>query len=240
VVSSDHIDCDCGHFDYTCWAIQLHVRVVKLQDTVKFVEQRLGWHSRVVSVNNVTLTTFVLPLLSVCFYLAFGTVFQAFLTTFLFDYQVRVNWAVYQKKVSIFLFDIISEGHYVLVCFVGENSENLLCRLEDGLIFTTGLSIVVFQGDSLLRRVTEIIDLRVEAFLYIHCISLSFNMFKLRSMKVAIVRLLDGYYCFNVYHLQYVVYLILMGRCLGALCFMVELLFNRVFSKRNRKIYWVG
>jgi hypothetical protein len=38
VVSSDHIDCDCGHFDYTCWAIQLHVRVAKVQDTDKLMD----------------------------------------------------------------------------------------------------------------------------------------------------------------------------------------------------------
>jgi hypothetical protein len=25
VVSSDHLDCDCGHFDYTFWAIKLHI-----------------------------------------------------------------------------------------------------------------------------------------------------------------------------------------------------------------------
>ena len=129
--------------------------------------------------------------------------FQAFLTTFLFDYQVRVNWAVhvYQKNVSILLVDIIAECHYVLDCFVGENSESLLCRLEDGLIFTTGLSIVMFHGDSLLTRDTEIIDLGVEAFLYNHCISLSLNKCKLSFRKIAIVHPLDRYYSFNVYRM---------------------------------------
>jgi hypothetical protein len=135
VVSSDHIDCECGHFDYTFGAIQLHVRLIKVQDTDKFAQQGLGCYSRVISVNNVTLSTFAVPLLSVYFYLAVGTVFQEFLTTFLFDYQVRVNWAVYQKNVSIFLFAIIAEGHYILDCFVGENYETLLWRLEDWLIF---------------------------------------------------------------------------------------------------------
>jgi len=67
VVSSDHIDCDCGHFDYTCWPIQLHIKVARVQDTVKFVDQRLGCHSRGVSVNDAThtVTTFAVPCMGV-------------------------------------------------------------------------------------------------------------------------------------------------------------------------------
>ena len=56
VDSSDHIDCDCHYFDYTCWAIQLHVRVARVQDTVKFVDEPVGCHSRCVSVNDATCT----------------------------------------------------------------------------------------------------------------------------------------------------------------------------------------
>ena len=67
VVSSDHIDCVCGHFDYTCWAIQLHVGVAKLQDSDMFVDQYLGCHSSGVSVNDATrtVTTFAVSRLVV-------------------------------------------------------------------------------------------------------------------------------------------------------------------------------
>jgi hypothetical protein len=67
VVSSEHIDYDCGHFDYTCWAIQLHVGVASLQDTDKSVDQSLGCHSRGVSVNDATrsFTTFSVSYLGV-------------------------------------------------------------------------------------------------------------------------------------------------------------------------------
>ena len=65
--STDHIDCDCGHFDYTCWTIQLHVGVAKVQDTDKFFDQCLVCHARGVSVNDATrtLTTFAVPRLGV-------------------------------------------------------------------------------------------------------------------------------------------------------------------------------
>ena len=58
--STDHIDCDCGHFDYTCWAIQLHVGVARVQDIDKFVDQSLSCHSRCDSVKDAkhTVTTF--------------------------------------------------------------------------------------------------------------------------------------------------------------------------------------
>ena len=67
VVSSDHIDRDCGHCDYTYWTIQLHVRVAKVQDTDKFVDQCLVCHSRGVSINDAThtVTTFAVPRLGV-------------------------------------------------------------------------------------------------------------------------------------------------------------------------------
>ena len=67
MVSSDHIDCDCGHFDYICWAIQLYVGVARVQDTDKFVDQRLGCHSRGGGVNDATgsVTTFPVSRLGV-------------------------------------------------------------------------------------------------------------------------------------------------------------------------------
>jgi len=217
----------------------------------------------------------------VCFSLAFNTVFQAFLTTFLIDsgyktpiqnmdellasgiklayppeynfifendekhksriqrnrvncpsIQVCENWAKYQKNVSILLGDKVAEDNYDWGVYVGENSEPLLCKLEDGVFFNAGLTMIMFHGDPLMRRVNEIIDRVVEAGLYKYWISLTTNLRKLLSRKIAIVHPLDRYYSFNLYHMQPAFYLLLMGWCLSALCFLVELLYNRVYSKR--------
>jgi hypothetical protein len=92
----------------------------------------------------------------------------------------------------------------------------------------------MFHGDSLMKRVTEVIDRVVEAGLYKYWISLSMNQNKLLSRKIAIVNPLDGYYSSNLYHMQTAFYLLLMGWCLSAICFIVELLYNRVLSNRNR------
>jgi hypothetical protein len=147
------------------------------------------------------------------------------------SYEVCVNWAAYEKNVSILLSDTVAEIHYARGYFVGENSEPLVCGLEDGIFYNSGLSMVMFHGDPLKRRVTEIVDRVVEAGLYNRWISLCFNLLKINSGKIAVVSFLDGYYSFNLYHMQPAFYLILMGWCISALCFTVEVLYNRVLHK---------
>jgi hypothetical protein len=147
--------------------------------------------------------------------------------------EVCVNWAIYQRNVAILLSDTAAEFYYSAGDFIGENSEPLLCRLEDGVIYNSGLSMVMFHGDPLMRRFNEIINRVVEADIYNHWVSMCFNLLKINSGKIAIVSPLDGYYSFNLYHMQPAFYLLLMGWCLSALCFMVEVLYNRLLRKRK-------
>ena len=220
----------------------------------------------------------------VCFSLAFSTVFQAFLTTFLIDsgyktpirnmdelfasgiklaypigftflvdkvddieepyvqrnylkcpnFDICMDWAKYHKNVSIMLSDMRAEDNYANGDFIGENSEPLLCRLEDGVVYTTGLTMVMFHGDPLMRRINEIIDRVVAAGIYNVWISTRQHWFKLLSRKIALVHPLDGYYTFNLYHMQPVFYILFMGWCLSTFCFLFEVLHNRVLSKRKR------
>jgi hypothetical protein len=225
----------------------------------------------------------LLLLALVCFSLAFSTVFQAFLTTFLIDsayktpiqnmdelfasgiklaflpeynfifengdeteaskvhrnrancpsFDVCLDWAKYQKNVSVLLSDSVAELWYAQGVFLGENFEPLLCRLEEGVVFTAGQTMLMLHGDPLLKRFNEIIDRVVEAGLYDKWFSMSMGLMKISSKKIAIVLPLDEYYSFNLYHMQPAFYLLLMGWCLSALCFMFGFLFNRVLSKRE-------
>ena len=218
----------------------------------------------------------------VCFSVAFTTVFQAFLTTFLidsgyktpirntdemfasgiklayppeYDYifrsvndtetlkvhrsrvncpssEICLNWAKYQKNVSNLLSDILFEMNYASGDLIGENSKPLLCKLEDGVVLNFGHSMIMFHGDPLMRRVTEIIDSVVEAGIYNYWVSQFLNNYKLLSRKIALVHPLDEYYSFNLYHIQPAFYLLLMGSCLSVFCFMVEMFYNRLLCKR--------
>jgi hypothetical protein len=184
----------------------------------------------------------------VCFSLAFSTVFQAFLTTFLIDsgyktpirnmdelfasgikfaYPTAYNfmfqkvdetelsniernhvncpsnvdcmkWAMYQKNVSILIDNMMAEESFAKGISIGENSEPLLCRIEDGVTFHDGRSMIMFYGDPLLERVKEIIDRVVEAGIYNFWISLRMDMIKSRFRKIALVHPLDEYYSFKL------------------------------------------
>jgi len=70
---------------------------------------------------------------------------------------------MYHKNASFLLADILAKINYATGDFLGENSEPLVFRLEDGVVFSSGLTIVMFHGEPLMRRVTEVIDRLVEA-----------------------------------------------------------------------------
>ena len=217
----------------------------------------------------------------VCFNVAFSTVFQAYLTTFLIDsgYKTPIqnmdellasgiklhypehfnlifeidnqteiakikrnrvichtnleclNWAFYHKNVSFFISDLSAEINIDYAHSLGKSSKPWFCRLENGMVYNKGLRMVMMKGDPLLRRVSEILDRVFEAGFYNFWVSFKRHKFKLKFRKIAIDHNLDGYYSFNLYHLQPAFYLLLVGYCLNALCFVFELFYNRLINK---------
>jgi len=92
--------------------------------------------------------------------------------------------------------------------------------------------MIMFHGDPLIRRFNEIIDRVIEAGLHKFWENIQMSVYKKYNPKRVIFHLLDEYYSFNLYHMQPAFYLLLMGWCLSAFCFMVEVLYNRLLSKR--------
>jgi len=99
------------------------------------------------------------------------------------------------------------------------------------VIFKTDLTMVTFHGLQIMWRVTEIIDRVVEAGIYNYWIPLWMHLRKLFSLKITTFHLLDWYYRFNLYHMQPVFYLLSICWCINVLCFMFEVLYNRVLNK---------
>ena len=132
-----------------------------------------------------------------------------------------------------FVWWFIAEYYYAVGDFIGENSETLMCMLEDGVVYKTGYSMLMLYADPLTRRVNEIICHVVEAGLYNYWLSMRIHRLKLHSRKIAIVQPLDGYYSFNLYHMQPAFYLLLMGWSLSVICFMFEVLYNRILGTRK-------
>jgi len=67
--------------------------------------------------------------------------------------DVCLDWVKYQKNVSILLLDKFAEDNYAGGLLVGENSEPLVCRLDDGVVYSFGQAMVMFHGDPLLKRI---------------------------------------------------------------------------------------
>jgi len=243
------------------WAVILGVSVSTMPRTPSLRSLFLGW---------------------VCFSVAFSTVFQSFLTSFLIDsgyktpiqnmdelfasgmklayrpeysyifeqgdeteltkvqrnlancpsYDVCLDWAKYQKNVSILMIDTNAEDYYSNGFFVGDNSEHLMCGLEDGVVYFTGLHMVMFYGDPLMRRVNEIIARFFEAGLYDFWITINSEKGKLLAWKKANFLPPKAYYSFNLYHMQPAFYIFFIGCFLSAHCFIIELLYNCVLNKR--------
>jgi len=68
--------------------------------------------------------------------------------------------------------DMFAEVNYRISDYSGETSEPLLCRLKDGLVLNTGLTMAIIHGDTLMKRVPEIIEVLVERIQYNYWISL--------------------------------------------------------------------
>jgi hypothetical protein len=127
----------------------------------------------------------------------------------------------------------IFEDAFALGYYLGENSKPFLSALKDGVFRNTGLTMVMLHGDPLMRRVTEIIGRVVEAGLYNYRKTQRMYAMKLIFQKVYNVHPINEYYSFNLHHMQPAFYFLLFGWCLSALCFVFEILYSRVLSKRK-------
>jgi hypothetical protein len=141
-----------------------------------------------------------------------------------------VNWAKHHKNVSVFLpdylFEIVSDNDD----FVDENGKPLLCRIDDGVFSITRSVMIMFYGEPLLKRVNNIFGRVVEAGLYNYWFSEYVNQYKVTVQYIAVVNPLDQYYSFKLYHMQPAFYLLLIGLCLGAFCFVIEVFCYRLLN----------
>jgi hypothetical protein len=91
-------------------------------------------------------------------------------------------------------------------------------------------------GDPVLERVTEIFDRFFETGPYNSWISKFMRLIKVVSSKVATGQPVEGYYSFNLYHMQPAFFLSLMGWCLSAFSCMLEVLYNCLLIKVRKRL----
>jgi hypothetical protein len=84
-------------------------------------------------------------------------------------------WAKNQRNISILINDFYAANFFANGSFLGEKSEPLLCKLEDGVVYTKGFGMVMLYGDPLMGPVNKTIDRLVQAGIYNHWISYRVN-----------------------------------------------------------------
>jgi hypothetical protein len=149
------------------------------------------------------------------------------------SFEVCINWAKYYKNVSVFLFDYVFQVQFDNGDYVGGNGEPLLCRIDDGVFLNVRSVMIMFYGEPLLKRINEIFVRLVEAGLYKLWLSWLVNEYYMSVKKIAVVNSLDEYYSLNLYHIQPAFYLLLIGLCLSAFCFVIELICYHLLNKRG-------
>jgi hypothetical protein len=147
------------------------------------------------------------------------------------SFDVCMKWAKYHKNVSVYLSDNEFETVSRNGGFSGENGEPLLCRIDDGVIFNLRSVMLMFYGEPLLKRINDAFDRVVEAGLYNYWFSLFVEVYKIGYYKIPIFNPLDEYYSFNLYHMQPAFYLLLIGLCLSAFCFVIEVFCYCLFKR---------
>jgi len=140
------------------------------------------------------------------------------------------NWAFYHKYDPFFISDRSAVINIDYAHILSKSSKSWFCRLQNEMVYNKGLRMVMMKGEPLLRRVSKILDRVVELWFYNFWVSLNRHVSKFLYREIAIDHNLDGYYTFILYHLHPAFYLLLVGYCLNALCFIFQL-YNRLINK---------
>jgi hypothetical protein len=147
--------------------------------------------------------------------------------------SVCLKWAHDYKNISIILDEANIEEKYATSSLMDENSKPLICSLDDGIIMTVNIVMMMHVGDPLLERIDEIIQRVVQAGLFMQWKKLHFNMLKIRAGTLHSYSLLDDYYSFTMEHMQPAFYLLSMGFCISTLILLLELAHHRVVGFRS-------
>jgi hypothetical protein len=111
-----------------------------------------------------------------------------------------------------------------------ENNRPLLCELEDGVVRTFKLALLLKKGTPFfwIHRWRHI----VEGGIFMHIKKRSFEKLKVES-KFDVPIFDDTYYSINISHLQTAFYLLMLGFVLAVACLVTEIMWY-IYSTKVR------
>jgi hypothetical protein len=111
-----------------------------------------------------------------------------------------------------------------------ENNKPLLCELEDGVVRTIQLAIVVRKRSPFFEIIDDVIGHIVEGGIFVHIKKKGFSEAKINS-KYNSRTFDDTYTTINIVYLQMPFYLLMLGYVLAGACFVTEIMWHCYRSK---------
>jgi hypothetical protein len=150
----------------------------------------------------------------------------------MFTIDTCLIWASVYHNFSTILPEIEVERHRGMENWADENNRLPLCKLEDGVVRTLDIAILLRKRSPFLEIIDDIIGKIFEGGFILHIMEGYFYQEKLES-KVDPPTFDYRYYAISVSHLQTVFYILMLGYVLAVVCFVTEVMWHCYRSKRR-------
>jgi hypothetical protein len=142
------------------------------------------------------------------------------------DLDTCFKWAAEYHNITTVIDNLNVETYRGSGNWTDENNRPLLCELEDGVVRTIDLSILVRKRSPFFEFLNDIIRRIVEGEIFVHIVERGIAEEKLVS-KFFSPTFVDNYYAISVRHLQTAFYLLMLGYVLAVVCFVTEAMWHR-------------
>jgi hypothetical protein len=148
------------------------------------------------------------------------------------DEDICFMWATVYHNISTIINDVSVEYYRQIGHWADEYSIPLLCELEDGVVVTYGYIFIVTNGRRLLELINGVIVHVDEGGIFKPIKKRNFHTGEMES-KFNSPTFADTYAATSIRNLQTVFYLLMIGYALAVVCFVIEIMWHRYWTKRR-------
>jgi hypothetical protein len=149
------------------------------------------------------------------------------------DIRICHDWASTRRIISTICYELSTDSSFPIQMSKDENNRPLLCDLEDGDILRFEILMAVLKGNPLLEHINDAIDRVVESGIFMHWKNKRFEIAGIVTKETLSYTLANTYLKMSIIHMQSAFYLLILGYTLAFLSFFIEIVWHRLFSKRN-------
>jgi hypothetical protein len=130
-------------------------------------------------------------------------------------------WATVYRNISIILTDVDIKNYLRMKKWTDENNRPLVCVLEDGVVATFHVSVLVRKRSPFFEIIDEVVGRIIEGGFFFHIMKRGVDGAKLES-NFDFSTFADTYYDISLSHLQTAFNLLMLGYVLAFACFVTN------------------